>query len=243
MDENRSPRTVLVTGGTSGVGMAVARRFAGEGWNPIILARHREDLERVKADFHREGLKLWAFPCDVGDEGQVDKTLDEIYRKFSFVDLLVNNAGIGFKGPVEDLSPGDMDAMIATNLRGVFLMTRGVLPSMKKERRGYIINVASGAALNGIANMAGYCATKFAVRGFSLSVAQEARDYDVRVTVLCPGSINSSFHEKMGVSHPREKLEKMMQPEDIADTVFHVANQPLRYWVSEVIMRASLMGR
>ena len=135
------------------------------------------------------------------------------------------------------------DEMMNTNVRGVFLMTKYVLPHMKKEKDGYIINISSGAGKNGIAGMAGYCASKFALMGFTQSVALEAKPFDVRVSVICPGSTNSEFHEKIGSFPDEKKREDMIQSEDIADTIYHMVIQPKRYWIFEVVTRGFLMGR
>ncbi|MFP4499156.1 MAG: SDR family oxidoreductase, partial [Vulcanimicrobiota bacterium] len=123
------------------------------------------------------------------------------------------------------------------------LMCRYIYPHMKKKKDGFILNISSGAGKNGIPNMAGYCASKFAVAGFSEALALEAKPNDVRVSVLYPGSINTGFHEKIGAEPPNQKKQAMMQPEDIAGTVYHTVIQPRRYWVFEIVMRAFYMGR
>jgi 3-oxoacyl-[acyl-carrier protein] reductase len=105
---------------------------------------------------------------------------------------------LGYKVPVEDMTVEQFDEMMNTNIKGVFLMTRYVLPYMKTRKEGYIINISSGAGRNGIANMSGYCASKFALMGFTESVALEAKPFNVRVSVLCPGSTSSEFHQKYG---------------------------------------------
>jgi len=243
MINNVKNKLILITGATSGIGKAIAYRFAREGAKVIGIARTEKRLEELKEEFAWKALTIDTYPCNVSKANSVRSLINEIINKHKKIDILVNNAGIGHKSPVEEMTEERFDEMIDINIKGVFLMTKYVLPHMKKEKDGYIINISSGAGKNGIANMSGYCATKFALTGFTESVALEAKPHDVKVSLVCPGSTSTEFHGKMGSFLDRETGESMIQPEDIADTIHHMVIQPKRYWVFEVVTRGFLMGR
>lgn len=242
MDKSIKDKVVVITGGSAGVGKAMAGKFASEGAKTIILARTMSKLEKVKEEFEKDGLNLEIYSCDVADEDQVKQTVGDILKNHGFIDVLINNAGTGFKGLVEDVPLSVYEKTFETNVKGVFLMTRAVMPHMKAKKDGFILNISSGAGLNGHPGMSIYCASKFAVRGFTQAVAAEGKPYDIRVTVFFPGTINTGFHKHLGGEQPEEKKQSMMQPEDIADTAYHIVIQPKRYWVYEVTQRALFIG-
>ncbi|HPZ08186.1 MAG TPA: SDR family oxidoreductase [Candidatus Eremiobacteraeota bacterium] len=243
MENNIKGKVVIITGASSGIGKSTARLFSSEGATVIAISRDKSKLDKVKEEFQKDGLKLEVFSCDISKEDEVKALIESVIETSGKIDILINNAGLGYRTPVEEMSAEQFDTMMNTNIRGVFLITKYVLPNMKKRKDGYIINISSGAGRNGIANMSGYCASKFALMGFTESVALEVKPYDIRVSVLCPGSTSTEFHENIG-SHPDEAArEAMIQPEDIAGTIYHMVTQPKRYWVFEVVTRAFLTGR
>jgi len=242
-------KVIFITGVSSGLGRSMAKKFFLEGGIVIGFSRRKEILEETKKELNigisipEERGIFYPIAGDVGIEKDVEQGVKEVMEKFGKVDILINNAGVGFRSPVESTSIEQFDTMMNTNVRGIFLMTKYILPQMKEKKDGYIVNISSGAGLNGIANLAVYCASKFAVKGFSESVALEAKPHDVRVSVLYPGSMNTNFHENTG-SHPDHiTRQKMMQPEDIAEIVFTVVNQPKTCWIFDLSLRAFQMGR
>lgn len=243
MNDSLHGKIAIVTGGSSGLGKAIARKLAQEGAEVIITARNERRLLESKEEMRKQGLRVHAQKMDVGNEDDVKRVVDEVISQHKRIDILVNNAGVGFKGPVDTMETEKFDLMMNTNVRGVFLMTKYVLPHMKSQRSGYIINISSGAGKSGIPNLAVYCASKYAVAGFSEAVAQEARQFDVRVSVVYPGSINTDFHTNFGESLDDATKEIMMQPEDVAETIYHAIVQPLRYWIFDITMRAFLRGK
>lgn len=242
MENNVKNRVILITGGSTGIGKETAGLFAGKGALTIAISRNIEKLRKTKNEFEKQGLNLNIYACDVSKDQEVKSLISNIIDTYGHIDILINNAGLGYKVPVEDMTEEQFDEMMNTNIKGVFLMTKYVLPFMKKRKEGYIINISSGAGRNGITNMSGYCASKFALMGFTESVALEAKPFNIRVSVLCPGSTSSEFHQNIGVIDKTAR-EAMIQPEDIAETIHHMVIQPERYWIFEVVTRAFMAGR
>jgi len=154
----------------------------------VLSARPSPTLTAAAA-----GLGAVAIPCDVRRPAQVDALVAGVLDRFGRIDILVNNAGLGHFGPVEDLPVDHFDEMIAVNLRGPFLLTRAVVPAMKRQGGGTIVNVASVAGLVGNPNLSGYNASKFGLMGFSESTMLELRHAGIRVSVICPGSVATEF--------------------------------------------------
>jgi len=243
MENNVKNKVIVITGGSTGIGKEVAALFSRKGAITIALSRNMEKLKKAKEELQKEGLNLNIYACDVSKDEEVKSVISVIIETYGAIDILINNAGLGYKVPVEDMTVEQFDEMMNTNIKGVFLMTRCVLPHMKKRKKGYIINISSGAGRNGIANMSGYCASKFALMGFTESVALEAKPFNVRVSVLCPGSTSSEFHQNIGINPDKSARDSMIQAEDIADTIHHMVIQPERYWIFEVVTRAFMAGR
>jgi len=176
--------------------------------------------------------------CDVRDEKSVESAVNEVVKRSGRIDVLINNAGLGKYGPVDKLSIEDWDVQIETNLRGVFLCTRAVVPIMKEQNAatgfgGHIINIASIAGLIGNPTLFAYNASKFGVRGFSEAVMKEVRDHGIKVTCIYPGSIETEFSSMSGSAAPAHA----MTPSDIGETVLHVLETRDNYLISEVVMR------
>jgi 3-oxoacyl-[acyl-carrier protein] reductase len=225
----------IVTGGTEGIGRAIALALGQAGAKVAVCARTASRVSSVVADLVGTGIDAIGESCDVSDEQSVARFVDFVSDRFGSVDLLVNNAGLGYARAVDEMRVTDFDEIMAVNVRGVFLMTRAVLPEMKRRRQGAIVNIASLAGKNGVAGAAAYSASKHAVLGFSKSLMLEVRKYDIRVVTVCPGSVVTPFFEKSGVGleHPERKL----QPNDIAEAVVAAVLQPSRATISELDIR------
>jgi len=176
-----------------------------------------------------------AAAADVGDPDQVAAAVRRTTDELGDIDVLVNNAGVLIARPVEELTLEDWDGTMRTNLRGLFLATRAVLPGMRRRRRGTIVNVASLAGRNGFAGGTAYAASKHGVLGFSRSLMLEVRKDGVRVIAVCPGSVDTGMlrDQPMLTSDP----EKILRPEDVADTIVHALGLPERAMVSELDIR------
>ncbi len=181
-------QVAIVTGGSRGIGFAVAQAIAGAGGSVVLAARASARLDEAAASLG--GL---AVPCDVRNALEVEALAARVLERYGRIDILVNNAGLGHFGPVDELPVEQFDEMLAVNLRGPFLCTRAVVPTMKKQGRGTIVNVASVAGLVGNPNLSGYNASKFGLMGFSEATMLELRHAGIKVSVICPGSVATEF--------------------------------------------------
>jgi 3-oxoacyl-[acyl-carrier protein] reductase len=225
--------TALVTGGGRGIGRAVAERLARLGATVIITGRDQHLLEQTASAIQSAGGKCRALPCDVTDFGSVTNAARLVQREFGGLQILVNNAGIGgFTAPLHELPPEQWDAILNTNLRGVYYCIHAFAPMMIAARRGDIINISSLAGKNPLPKGAAYAASKWGLNGLSYSAAEELRAYNVRVTVICPGSTNTDLSP-----HEGKDASKMLQGDDIAHVVEMLVTQQSRSFVSEVLIR------
>ena len=220
-------KVAIVTGASKGIGRAtvealLARGAAVAGWGRTAP----EGLVHERFQF---------FACDVRDEHAVIETYTNTQRELGpEIHVLVNNAGLGIAGPVDGFGADDWRLMFDTNVHGTFYCARAVLPQMKRQQLGHIVNIASIAGTTGIENMAGYCATKFAVRGFSQSLFKEIRNDGIKVTCLYPGSTQTNFFDDIPGAIVNDS---MMRPEDIAGAIIYSLETPDNFHVVDMEMR------
>ena len=233
--------SAVITGASSGIGRATALVLAQRGVRLCLIARSAPDLEEVVDQARRLGsVDSFAVPADVRQEGEVGSAIKLTLERFGKIDALVNSAGLSLNGEVAGYSLDDWRTVIDTNLTGTFLMCRGVLPGMRKQRLGRIINISSGAGRNGIKQMAAYCASKFGVIGFSEALSLEVRNDNIQVSVLLPGSVATGFsgkpRRKQGAKEGLE-IGYAMLSEEVAGVIVALLEQPDQAWMSEVILR------
>jgi NAD(P)-dependent dehydrogenase (short-subunit alcohol dehydrogenase family) len=231
-------KVVWVTGAGTGIGAAAARMFAREGAVVALLGRRREPLEAVAAEIARTGGQALAEPLDVARRDAVGTVAQRLLARHPRVDVLVNNAGINVVNRrMAELTPPDWDQVLAVNLTGAYNMVEAVLPPMKAQRDGLIINVASTAAkrVSGVAGMA-YVSSKFGMLGMSLSLTQEAWQFGVRACCICPDDVNTPIMQKRKIKYSEEVLAAMIQPEDLADIMRCVALLHPRTSIPEMVV-------
>ena len=229
-------KTAVVTGGTKGIGFAIARALVTSGVSVSISARHEDETENAAAELNKlGGGNCVGFVCDVRDEAQVKSFFAKTVDALGGVDILVNNAGIGLFETVESTSGADFRAVIETNLCGVFYCCHEAIPLMKERGAGYIINISSLAGANPHPRMAAYNASKFGLNGFSEALMQEVRHDNIKVSYIMPGSVNTEF----GGDQPSPEKSWQLQPEDIAQVVLDLLNHPDRTLPSRVEIRPS----
>jgi 3-oxoacyl-[acyl-carrier protein] reductase len=236
-------QVAVVTGAGRGIGRAIALTLAELGSHTILCGRSREALEQTAAAIQSSGGqsanrgagKSSVIECDVTDLHSVESLAERIEHTFHRLDILVNNAGIGVAGgPLHQLSPGDWDRVLNTNLRGVYYCIRSLAPLMinSKARSGHIINISSLAGKNALPNRAAYAASKWGLNGLSYSVAEELRAHNIRVSVICPGSVHTEFSP-----HAGKNAEKMLQAADVAHAVAMIVTQAPQSFASEILLR------
>ena len=228
-------RTAVVTGGSKGIGFAIAEALAKQGSHVFICARDKGELRRAVDDLSRHGHAEGEV-CDVRSEDQVRMMLEECERVFGGVDILVNNAGMGIFGKtVEQISADEFRQTVETNLFGVFYACHYAIPMMKRRGGGYIINISSLAGQNPHPKMAAYNASKFGLNGFTEAMMQEVRQDSIKVSYICPGSVNTYF----GGDSPSDDQAWQLQPDDIAEVVVDLLKMDQRALPSKIEIRPS----
>jgi NADP-dependent 3-hydroxy acid dehydrogenase YdfG len=233
---------VWITGAGSGIGRAVARMFAADGATLILIGRRADNLKSVYGEVCAGGGRGEVLALDVCRRQQVDEAAGRLIERHQRVDVLVNNAGLNVRGrKLAVLSGEDWDQVIETNLTGAFNMIHAVLPAMRKQQDGLIVNVSSmaGRRVSGIAGTA-YTASKHGMNGLSLSVSAEEGGNGIRCTALMPGVVNTDILEKRAVTYSAEERARMVQPEDIAQAVRFLALLPGRSTVPEMLVVPTL---
>ena len=228
-------RVAIVTGGTRGIGRAIASSLIEAGAKVAITARNEKDLAGAIARLNQNTTNAAGYACDVRDYEQVKSTVAQIAADFGGIDILINNAGIGLFASVESMSVEDFRAVLETNVFGVFYCCHEVIPVMKQRGGGYIINISSLAGANPHAEMAAYNASKFGLNGFSEALMQEVRHDGIKVSYIMPGSVNTEF----GGDSPSDEKSWQLQPEDIARVVMDLLEYPDRALPSRVEIRPS----
>jgi 3-oxoacyl-[acyl-carrier protein] reductase len=233
---NLNGKRALVTGASRGIGKAIAESLTSNGVKTFITARNKTELVAVVSEIRAEGGDIDFFSADLSNSGEIEAMFDKATGFLGGIDILINNAGIGVHGPALNLSPSSWDDMFAVNLKAPFLLTRLAAPLMVAQKSGFIINIGSGASQTPIANYAAYCATKYGLLGFSESLALELREYNIKVSIILPGSTATYFSG----GTPEERLSTkpgILRPEDIADSVIYLLKQSPQAWTSVMNLR------
>lgn len=227
--------TALVTGATHGIGRATAFALGRAGFQVGVCARTAAKVDELVQALQGEGITAAGAAADVSDPSQVSLALKRIVGALGEVGVLVNNAGVLIARPLEELTLADWDATMATNLRGLFVVTQAVLPAMRRRREGTVVNVASLAGRNGFVGGTAYAASKHGVLGFSRSLMLEVRKEGIRVVTICPGSVDTGMLRDQPLL--KSDPQRILQPEDVAAAILHAVQLPGRALVSELDLR------
>lgn len=223
----------MITGASRGLGRAIALKLASAGVRVAVCARNGSELDDLVEIIQNNGGQAMRGIVDVSDYEEVEAFLGAIRRQWGCLDILINNAGLGWYKPFEDYSLEDLDRVIDVNLKGVIYATRAVLPDMTAKGYGQILNIASDLSRRPLANMGAYVAAKHGVLGFSSSMARELKAKNIKVMCLNPGIIDTHF----GDSEPGDREETWaMQPENVADVVVQMLSQPQYMLLDEVTL-------
>jgi 3-oxoacyl-[acyl-carrier protein] reductase len=233
-------QVAVVTGAARGIGEAVAHRLARMGATVVLTARSQKRLTEVQAEIEKQGGRAAPIPLELTDEKAVAAFGERISKEYGRCDILVNNAGVGVAGkPLVELTPEEWNRVLDTNLRAPYLMIRAFAPLMIAARSGHIINISSLAGKNPLPNGAAYAASKWGLNGLTYSVAEELRQYSIRVTVIAPGSVDTSFGAGRAPGQGKDR-SKMVQPADVAHVVATIVTQGPNSFVSEVLLRPTM---
>jgi len=225
-------KVALVTGASRGIGLAIARSLGCMGAAVGVCARDAERLESAASGLEREGIRVHAVPADLTLPGDVASLVEETERSLGPIEILVNNAGVGWFGPVHEASEATWDTVLDTNLKAVFLLSKAVAPGMIRLRAGHIINIASLAGKNAFAGGGVYCASKWGLLGLTQCMAEDLRAHGIRVSAICPGSVATDFSP-----HAAKNPAKMLQPEDVAHAIEAIVTQSPQSFLSEILLR------
>lgn len=230
--------TAVVTGAGSGIGRGVAKVLSEMGLRVALVGRGREKLEQTQALLGSAGDRVMVAPCDVVDRDGVKRMVESVVSAFSTIDVLVSNAGTNVRHRGLDvLSPEDWDRMIATNLTGSFNLLHEILPSMRAQSKGLVIQVCSISGLRASTlGGAGYSASKFGQAALGLCLGREERERGIRSTVIYPGEVNTPILDARPVAVPQERREAILQPEDIAAAVKFLVELHPRARVPELVL-------
>ena len=229
-DEARGTRkTAVVTGAARGIGKAIALEFLGAGYFTALCCRSARGADSLETELSSFAGNFMASPFDISQEGEIERFMGEVARRRRRVDVLVNNAGVAHVGSVEETDARQWDEIMAVNARGTFLMVKHSLPLMSSG--GHIVNIGSNASKRGFPGWAAYCASKFAVLGFTNSLREEMRDRGIRVSAVLPGPTETDIWNSLSGKWDRSK---MMSPEAAAGVVLSVVRQPAGANVDEI---------
>lgn len=216
---NFQDQVVLITGASSGIGRRVAIDLASRGAMVIGCGRSAERLQRSEEEMRRANPSCAVIACDVGDRRQVGEMVAKVVADFGRIDVLINNAGIGMRKPFVETSVDMLEAIMRTNYLGMVYCTHAVLPSMVARGKGHIVNISSVAAKMGTPRMTGYCASKFAMNGFSESLYHELAPVGIYVSVVCPGSVKTDFNKSFADMPLKSPSLLVITPEAVSRTV------------------------
>ena len=222
----------LVTGASRGIGYAISRKLANLGATLALCARDEGRLANVTREFECDGAGALAIPADLSRSADIARVVQTAERSLGPIDLLVNNAGLGYFGPAHEASEKTWDSLLDTNLKAVFLLSKAVAPEMIRRRRGQIINIASLAGKSAFAGGAIYCASKWGLLGLTQCMAEDLRSFGIRVSAICPGSVATDFSP-----HAGKDASKMLRPDDVAHAVGTLVTQDPGSFISEILLR------
>lgn len=224
---------VIITGANRGIGCGIATFLGREGFQLGLLARDSDKLKEVERDIRDQGGECWHAPCDIRDDAATEAAIDKLANAMNGVDALINNAGIVTRKDAFTISLDEWRAMVDTNLNGLFYATRAVLPMFREQRHGHIINVSSISGKVPLPGGSGYAATKFAVTGFSQSLFHEVRDYNIKVTTIYPGSVDSESHRHDASADHGWKVK----PEEVGQACRDILRMSAQTLISELEIR------
>jgi short-subunit dehydrogenase len=219
---NFTDRVILITGASDGIGKRLALDLAARGAVIIGCGRSEERLGAVLTELQCISPRSITIKCDVSSREEVRAMVGKVLAAYDAVDILINNAGIGMRKPFVETPLETIEELMRTNYLGTVYCTHEVLPSMLARGRGHIVNISSVAGHIGTLNMAGYCASKFAINGFSESLYPELKPRGIAVSVVCPGPVKTAFNRSFAQTSPKSPQRMIITPESVSQTVMTI---------------------
>jgi NADP-dependent 3-hydroxy acid dehydrogenase YdfG len=250
MTEGLQSKVCVVTGASSGIGEATARRLAGAGASVVLLARREDRLETLAKEIEKDGGKALPIKSDITDEDQARAAIERAHSELGRLDVLVNNAGVMLLGPIQGADTSEWRRMVDVNVMGLLYCTYYALPIMRDQGGGHIVNVSSVAGRVARLGTGVYNATKWAVGAFSESLRQEAVHVNVRVTIIEPGMVETELADhttsemaKQAIAQMRSEMKEPLRADDIAESIFYAVSQPQHVSVNEILVRPTEQTR
>jgi 3-oxoacyl-[acyl-carrier protein] reductase len=229
---------VIITGASQGIGRGIATVLAREGFAVGLLARNKAKLQELACALREEGAVAHCAVCDVRNPQEVARAVGELTAQLGGLDALINNAGLVLRKSVTDIADEEWQALLNTNVSGVFYCIRAVLPHFQAQQAGHIINVSSISGKMPLAGGSAYAATKFAVAGFSQSIFQELREFGIKVTTVYPGSVDSQSHRHDAAADHSWKVT----PEEVGSACAMLLRTRPENCISELEIRPLFKG-
>ena len=231
-------KVIVITGASRGIGAGIAELCAEEGARVVLAARTKKDLDKTAKSLDVSKDNIVTVAADVSKSSGMKKIVDAAYKKFNRIDVFVNNAGIGWSGPITEMDEKDFDKTFAVNLKSIFLSFKEMIPRMREQGGGQIINISSMAAKQGVPNLAAYSASKAALNLFCDSVAGEVRNDKIKISVLAPASTDTSFGSGGSrKKRPSSSVKKKLTVQEVAQAVVFMARQNENAWLSMADIR------
>ncbi|WP_068784196.1 3-ketoacyl-ACP reductase [Paenibacillus phocaensis] len=230
MAQSLTGKVAIITGAARGIGKATAAALAKEGVNVGLIARTESTLKEVAAELQGRGVKVAYAAADIASKEQVETAVETLKQELGPADILINNAGIATFGTVLEMDPAEWKSILDTNVLGTYYVTRAVLPQLVEKNSGDIINISSTNGLNGAATSSAYSASKFAVIGFTESLAQEVRRNNIRVSALTPSTVATDLALDLNLIKDNNE-SKFIQAEDLAEFIVNQLKLSQRVYV------------
>jgi NADP-dependent 3-hydroxy acid dehydrogenase YdfG len=226
-------KVALITGASRGIGKEIALSLAGQGVNLVLIGRAEKDLKILQEEIASFNVKSEIYAVNVSDEKAVRSVIEKVIKTFQKIDFVINNAGVGTFMDFEKISEVDWDAMMDTNVKGTFLITKHIVPILKAQKSGHILTIASDVSKRTFPTGSVYCASKYAQDALMSTVRMEMRPFGVKVSTIYPGLVDTYFGDtKKGEAHKKAWLKT----EDIANAVVYVLNTPKHVVIDELMI-------